>query len=276
MSEYTVVVGVANPENIEALISTGCLMANERGGRVIATTVIRVDVPEPPSASQPLGRMTRADDVLDLAGTIARRLGTRCECRLAVGRGVAEVLNEVAEAEDAEAIVVGFSERLHPRSVDSGFERLVDEIAAETRCDLVIARFRGEDCYRRVMVPVQSRQDLHLCSELVSAMHNQLGADVEVVHFAESASEVEAMCGTLEHWLSELGFSEWMHPGVHVGKDPAQAIIAASTGYDAILLGSAPLHEVRRKLFGTVSEHVANHAHCTTFLIRASHVCVQP
>ena len=272
MSEYTVVVGLGNPENVDRLMRIGCMMANEYDGRVEGLTVVDMDCEAPESTQDCHDRMSRAYEILDMAEEAAEACGTDFEGHLAVGREVANVLDEMAAATGAELIIVGFSERLHPRGDSSDFHRLVDEIAAHAPCNLLVARFVGETRYERVLVPVRERMNLDVRRDLVLALQDQFGSHVEVVHFASSESEAERMHGELEGWLGERGVSDHVKLRVEVREDPAAAIVEASANYDLVVLATAPLYEVRRKYFGPVTEHVANHAVCSTFLVRTGEI----
>lgn len=268
MSEYTVVVGLGNPDNVERLMHIGCMMAKEYDGRVEAVTVVDVDCEAPETTPQCHDRISRAYAVLEDAGRIAEKCGVAHDGRLAVGREVADVLDEMAESTDAKLIVVGFSERDHPRGDGSDFDRLVDEIAHRAPCNLLVARFIGEPRYDRVLVPVRARLNLDVRRDLVLALQNQFGSHVDVVHFACSDAEAEEMQDQLDRWLVEREIDHCVNLRVEVRRDPAEAIVDASEDYDLVLLGTAPLHEVRRRYFGAVPEHVANHAKCSTFLVR--------
>lgn len=271
MSRYTVVVGLGNPENVDRLMNIGCMMAAEYEGRVEAVTVVEVDCEAPEATPECHDRMSRAYAILDEAGKIADACGVRFEGHLAIGREVAEVLDEMAQATDASLIIVGFSEREHPRD-GSEFDRLVDEISAHAPCNLLVARFADEVRYARVLVPVRARLNLDVRRDLILALQDQFGSEVDVVHFAGSESEAEHMHAELEEWLKERGVAHRVNLRVEVRENPAEAIVEASSDYDLVVLGTAPLHEVRRKYFGPVPEYVANHAACSTFLIRTRDV----
>ena len=67
--------------------------------------------------------------------------------------------------------------------------------------------------------------------------------------------------------LADAGIeAEMLEPG----GDPAKAIetIADERGYDTIVLGSRGLNAVTRFLQGSVSDHVATHAHATVVVAR--------
>ncbi|MGI5817665.1 MAG: universal stress protein [Armatimonadota bacterium] len=276
MSEYSIVVGLGNPENVGRLMQVGCMMAVEYGGSVEGVTVVDVGCGAPETTPECHDRMSRAYGILDEAQRIADLSGTRYTAHLAIGRPVAEMLEEVAQATGAGLIVVGFSEREHPEGGNGDFHRLVDEIAARAPCNLLVARFVGDARYDRVLVPVRARLDLDVRRDLLIALQNRFESRIEVVHFASTEAEAEEMRDELERWLVDRGVADRMSHRTEVREDSGQAIVDASADYDLVVIGTAPLHEVRRKLFGPVSEHVANHAHCSTFLIRTRDVKYRP
>ena len=276
MSEYTVVVGLGNPQNVERLMRVGCMMAGRHDGRVEAVTVISVDCEEPVPAPEGHDRISRGYAILDHAQRIAEHACTRFTSHLSIGRPIFETLDEVAEATDAELILVGYSERRHPRGDTRPFDRLVDEIAARAPCDLLVARFVGEPAYGRVLVPVRARLDLDIRRDLLLALQDNFGSEIDVVHFAGNEQEAERMRDELAEWLEARGVKDLMNSRVEIHDNPPEAIVGASRDYDLVVIGTAPLHEVRRKFFGAIPEHVANHAACSTFLIRTRNVKFRP
>lgn len=268
MSEYTVVVGLGNPGNADRLMRIGCMMAHEYEGRVDGVTVVETDQAAPEATPEAHDRMSRAYDILGRAEQLAEAAGADFEGHLAISRPVSEVLADLAQSIDAELIVVGYSERNHPQPNDSSFERLVDEIAAHAPCNLLVARFVGETGYERVLVPVRERLNLDVRRDLIVALRHQFGSTVDVVSFACSESEAVEKLEELQVWLEERGVTDLVNLRVEVREDPGQAIVEASADYDLVVLGTAPLHEVRRKYFGPVTEHVAENALCSTFLVR--------
>jgi nucleotide-binding universal stress UspA family protein len=269
MNEYTVVVGLGNPDTVRQLMQIGCMMAREYKGRVEGATVVEMDCQAPDESEECHDRMSRAYDVLGAAEQIAEACGAPFDGHLAVGRRVPDVLDEMAHAADADLIIVGFSERVHPQGDNSDFDRLVDEIAHAAPCNLLVARFVGDVRYDRVLAPVRARMNLDIRRDLVVALQHQYNSEVDVVHFACSEQEAEEKQDDLAAWLRERNVRERVNLRVEVREDPAEAIVEVSSEYDLLLLGTAPLHEVRRKYFGAVPEYVAENAACSTFLVRA-------
>jgi nucleotide-binding universal stress UspA family protein len=272
MSKYTVVVGLGNPENVDRLMHVACMIAKEYEGRVQGVTVVSVDCFAPDMTDPCHDRINRAYSILAEAEEVAERCGTSFEGHLTVGREVAEVLNEVADSTDARLILVGFSERRHPAGADTDFDRLVDEIAHEAQCNLLVTRFVSEPTYERVLVPVRDRSTLETRHDVLQALRNQLGASVDVLHVSSNEREAEEMHEQLADWLRDHGVIDRVRLMVEISSDAGAAIVEASSNYDLVVIGTAPLHEVRRKFFGAVPEHVANHAACSTFLVRTHEV----
>ncbi|MFP4248648.1 MAG: universal stress protein [Armatimonadota bacterium] len=272
MSEYTIVVGLGNPENVDRLMHVACMIAKEYQGRVRGVTVVDVDRFAVAMTDQAHDRINRAYNILAEAEDVAERCSAQFEGNLTVGREVADVLDEVAASTDARLILVGFSEREHPAGSDSDFERLVDEIAHKAPCNVLVARFVGEPTFERVLVPVRGRATLETRHDVLQALRNQLGASVDVMHVSSNEQEAEEMRELLSDWLREHGVIDRVRLMVKISKDASATIVEASSSYDLVVIGTAPLHEVRRKFFGAVPEYVAYHAACSTFLIRTQDI----
>lgn len=268
MSAYNVVVGVSNPATVARLVRVAAILAREYGGQVTAVAVVEMTDQEPPPGGTQHDRMSAGYELLNTAERVAGECGVPYQGRIAVGRPVAEVLDEVAQAQHARLIVVGYSNAESTRPHSEDFDRLIDEIADHASCDLLIARFRGPERFARVLAPVSGRLSMDIRREFLLALHRQFGARVEIVHFACSAEEGAVMQEELARWLAEREVHDLVELRVDVHPDPAAAIEAASADYDAVVLGTAPLYEVRRRYFGAVAEHVADHAACSTFLLR--------
>ena len=268
MDEHDIVIALANPANVRPLMRLGCMMAKEFGGKAIAGTVVTLEGGVQPGEDHQ-DRMSRGYDLLRDAERVATEMGTRFEGRIAVAREIEDVLDEVAAARHARAIVMGYSERPHPMPERRDFDRLIDDVAAHAPCDLIVARFNGGGArYDRVLVPVSRRLNMDVRRDLVVALHHQAGAHVDVIHFAADDAEAERMHAELIDWVRERGIADWIEPTVEIRPDPAEAIIEAGADYDALVLGTAPLLTVSRRLFGSVAEQVAENATCTTLLVR--------
>ncbi len=268
MSDYTVVVGLGNPETAARLMRIGCMMAKQFDGRIEAVTVVDTDHAPPVATPERHDRMSAAYDLLATAEVVAGECEACSSGHIAIGRPVAEVLDELAESTDASLIVIGYSERTHPDGDSSDFERLTDEIATRAPCDLLVARFVGEDSCRRVLVPVREELNLDVRRDVLVALQEQYASAIDVVHFTCTEDDIAPRREQLRAWLDERGMTDRVTLRVDVREEPAEAIVQASANYDLVMLGAGPLHEVRRRYFGPITEYVATHAASSTFLLR--------
>ncbi|MCD6359895.1 MAG: universal stress protein [Armatimonadetes bacterium] len=267
MEKHDIVVALSNPDNVAKLMRLGCMMANEFDGTVVAATVVTIQ-DNPVFDEQHRDRMTRAYNLLEAAEETAKEWCARFDTRLATCRGIDDIVDELAKVRQAKAIIMGYSERDHPIE-GREYDRLIDDVAAHVPCNLIVARFNNDGMnYRRVLVPVAQRLNMDVRRDLVIALRHQADAQVDMVHFTTSEEEAAAMKEELRQWLVERGVSDWVTPRVDIHDDPREAIVAASRGYDAVILGTLPLHALRRRLFGSVPEYVAENVRCTALLVR--------
>ncbi len=268
MNSYTIVVAVANPNTVDRLMHTACLIATQFAGRIMVTTVVSPTQPVSPSGDAPANRISQADQLLQQALDYAKMQEVACESTISLARQIHEGIVEVASAQQAHLVVVGFSQHDQLTWQPDNFDRIIDAIAAHSPCHLLVANFRNGEKFERVLVPIASQFNLDLTKDIVIALHYQGSATVDFVHFAASEEQVEHITEELAQWLDTAGVADCGTVRVQVNPKPAQAIVQASQDYDAVIVGTPPLHTLRRRLFGSIAEQVANDAACTTYLVR--------
>lgn len=269
MNPYTIVVAVANPETVTRLMHTACLIAKQLAGRIMVTTVVPPSGGDSLSGDAPANRITGADQLLRQAIDYAKTWEVDCDSTVSLARQIHEGIVEVAAAQQANLIVVGFSERHEPALHAHNFDRIIDALAAHSPCHLLVAKYRDGKRFDRVLVPMASDLNIEVTKDIVTALHYQGSATVDFVHFAAREEEVNDRSQQLHRWLEATGMADWGTVTVQINPQPVQAIIKASHNYDAVIVGTPPLHTLRRRLFGSIAEHIANYAACTTYLVRS-------
>ena len=270
--QYTVVVAVANPATVGELIETSAVIAKQHNGRLIATSVVpSPDEPEGESGP-PQEAFSKAQNLVERAQHAAQARGLSCERRVAVGQHIHEGLTTVAEAYDADLLVIGMSERVHPTLArsDIDFDRIVDAVAAHAPCNMLVAKFRGNLRFDRVLVPVTHSTHLGLAREIIIALYHQAGADIDFNQFAPTETGVAEALGQLHRWLNDAGLDSYGHSLVNIAPEPAEAIISASDAYDVVAVSTPPLHALQRQLLGSLAEQVVSTAHCTALVMRTA------
>ncbi len=268
MDDHVIVVAVSNPQTAPRLVYTASLVAREYEGRIVVTNVVPLAAGAA-SDEQRAGRTTKAYELVERAEGWARNWGVPCESVVSLGEQVHEVIVDVAVAQRAELIVAGFSERDEPSlQQDEEFDRIIDALAARAPCHLLVARFRNGERFSRALVALGSERNLALTRGIVTSLHHQAGTAIDFLNFVPDADRVEGARQEVAGWLEAAGLAECGAIRVEVSDSPHAAIVEASREYDVVIVGTPPLLSLRRRLFGSAAEYVADNARCTTFLVR--------
>jgi len=268
--DYTVAVALANPANIPKLIHLAALIATEYSGRLVVTSVVPAPDEEAPASGHDPDAFDKAQSLVQRGYEAALARGLQCERRVAVGQHIHEGIINVAEGHQANLLVMGMSESPHPSlaASDIEFDRVVDAVSAHAPCNVLVAKFRDGMHFDSALVWVSDHIDFRMAEQVIVPLHHQAGVEIEFVSFAASQQQVRPARIQVNQSLEEAGLTGYGHLTVQVGEETADALIEASKSYDLILLGTPPLHQLERRLLGSVAEQVVHNAYCTTLVMR--------
>jgi len=272
VSDYTVVVALANPANVGELIHIAALVAAEYDGKLVATSVVH-SLEEDGSASTPdPDAFSRAQTLVQRAQDAAKARGVECQKHVAIAQHIHDGIANITEAQEADLLLMGMSEHLHPslEASEIEFDRIVDAVAAHVPCNVLIAKFRDDTRLDRALVPVTDYTDLSMAREVVIPLHHQAGTDIHFLAFAPSQQDPQQARQELAQWLAEADLADYGEVRVQTSDEPAEGIIRASETYDLIVIGTPPLHKLKQQLLGSVAEQVIGNAQCSTLVMRAA------
>jgi len=256
VSDYTVVVALANPANVGELVHIAALVAAEHNGDLVATSIVH-SLEEDGSASTPdPDAFSNAQTLVQRAQDAAEARGVPCQRRVAIAQHIHEGIAIITEAQEANLLVMGMSEQLHPslETSEIEFDRIVDAVAAYVPCNILVAKFRDGARLDRVLVPVANYTDLSMAREVIIPLYHQ----------AQQARR------ELVQWLAEADLADCGEVTVQPSDKPAEGIIRASEAYDLVVIGTPPLHKLKQQLLGSVAEQVIDNVHCSTLVMRAA------
>lgn len=138
-------------------------------------------------------------------------------------------------------------------------EQTLDRVADETNCDAILIPNPAPEV-RRLLVPVGGDVDLDRTAGFVATMIGDRDVEVTLFNVAED-DETAALGRTLlkdaTALLEERGIDpEAISSTVTVSGAPGEAIAAAATDHDAVVMGETE-PSLRSFLFGELSEQVA-------------------
>lgn len=259
----SVLIGVSHPRTAAGLTRIGVLLAHHY---VADPTAVHVATAEHPDDFWDSVRDQEAVALFRIADEEARSLGYPLNTEVEFADDVALGILNAANETDAQAIVVGHPlVRTAPR-----FGRIVDALARDALCPVVVAKFIGPLHTERILVPLSSPEDYLVVRPVVTA----LGAVEE--HQITFLRLMPAEIGVQELREAEQEVQQWQEcdrmPGHCQSKAVAaesrvHEILETSRHHDIIVMASSNRRGLRRAFFGSLAEDVALRAQRSMLLV---------
>jgi nucleotide-binding universal stress UspA family protein len=263
--EYTLVVALANPANVEQLMRTAIDLVADRDGAIRVVSVCHKPTTSPFSLF-PAERIKRefADDqqaVLDDAVAVADERSVPVRRSLLVGSDVSETLLSAVEESEADALLIGWQEQSRPSDIVLG--TTVDPVVRRAPCDVFVERVgTTADGMNTILLPVDGGPHMEPAADLAGAAARANDASVTVVSYvppAATGAERESARSYVDAVTPRLD-------GVPVDGDVREtdtvgdAIVRAATDRDLVVMGATRERRFRRSVIGTVAETVGQRA----------------
>ncbi|MFP3903141.1 MAG: hypothetical protein ACLFWB_02745, partial [Armatimonadota bacterium] len=190
-------------------------------------------------------------------------------------RGVVEVARTVdgglisaARNQDAQMLLVGFSERDAETRSERAFDRVMHRVARETQASLIIQKYRRE-IEDSILVTVATEANLKAVSLVVNALYAATGASVSYLHGVSPGTDVDSLHRELSDMLMEydLPFAEKLT--VMPAEDPMEAVIEEANRHDFTIVGAEPRPSLKESILGSWAERIGIQAESTVLVIRA-------
>jgi nucleotide-binding universal stress UspA family protein len=181
-------------------------------------------------------------------------LDTKTICNDSVANGILSL----ARDRKAKAIVLG-----HPLVVSmSEFRHVVEKVAQEAPCQVIVVRFAGVLHTERILVPLVYPDDLNTLAEVIRALscvgeHTiTLLTTMNSDAFEEDLEEEEEI---LRQWVENEGLSLSVRYRAVATESRLEAIIEEAFTHDLIVMTATQTRGLRRLFFGSIAEEVARH-----------------
>ncbi|MCD6351272.1 MAG: cation:proton antiporter [Armatimonadetes bacterium] len=260
----TVVFGVGHPRTVRGLARMATLMAHYYGAMPLAVRVTVGEEPEDFWGSE-LDSQTRAlfAEARDEARSMGYLLATSVEFAPTPAIGIVSM----AEAERAQAIVLG-----HPlRGTATEFRRVVDEVAREALCPVVMVKFAGPLHTERILVPITSIDDLEPIRPIVAALASVEYHEITLMCLlppeAPAAEEAQRQ-ETMKTWMERLQVSAQIVCSVERTEARLPAVLEAAEHHDIVVMAAGTTRGLRRLFFGSLAEDVAARCPRTLLTVR--------
>lgn len=259
--QYTLVVAVANPANVDQLMRTATDLAADTGGKIHVVTVVHKPTTSPflLFSEDQIKTEFAADRevVLDEAVAAAEDTGVAVEDHLVVGSDVSDALLSVVEDLEANALLIGWQHR--PRPADIVLGTTVDPLVRRAPCDIYVERVgQTADTVDAVLLPTDGGPHVEPATDLVGAIARANEATVSVVSYVMAGASDEERATARDHvrQAADRLSSVPVETAVREAEIVSDAIVAATAEHDLVVLGATREHRFRKRVVGSVAETV--------------------
>lgn len=276
-----ILVPVANPMTAESLIKMAAILGQAREEVTLAAlSVVKIPGATPLELAQSTldrqgnGRKALLKRVADYA----HEQGVPVRTLLRATRGVSSGILDVAEARGGVGLILmGWHGQLSTQRVAGS---VVKDVVHGAPCDVAVLRDRNfsESDIKRVLVPVGGGPHARLALRLAWDVAQAEGASLKVLRLLPEGDEVDMKVEMdVLHQLveDELGeIPEATTFSLKRSDSVAEGVLAEATqleggeDYDLIAIGASEEWFLRRLLFGSIPDQIADGASCSVLMVR--------
>jgi len=193
-----------------------------------------------------------------IAGEI-ESLGYRSHVRKVTHEDVAKGILSAAHSQKTWAIILG-----HPRtSTSQEFNRIVDAVAKEAPCQVIMVRLCGVLHTEKILVPVVNVENLKLLGHVIRALcgvGEHMITLLSIVHSNALDEEIEEAEELLEDWVQKENLIPHVRCRAIATDARVEAIVQEAQDHDVTVMAASQAHGLRRLFFGSLAEDVAQNS----------------
>jgi Kef-type K+ transport system membrane component KefB/nucleotide-binding universal stress UspA family protein len=249
----SVLFGVSHSGSGPGLARMATLFAHHYRACPLAVSVVKSE-----KDHQDISSDEETRSLLEKIETETKSMGYTLDTKTICNDSVANGILSLARDRMARAIVLG-----HPLEFSmSEFRHVVERVAQEAPCQVIVVRFAGVLHTERILVPLVYSDDLNTLAEVIRALscvgeHTiTLLTTVNSDAFEEDLEEAEEI---LRQWVENEDLSLSVRYRAVATESRLEAIIEEAFTHDLIVMTATQTRGLRRLFFGSIAEEVARH-----------------
>jgi nucleotide-binding universal stress UspA family protein len=262
-----VVVPLHNPDHVQALLNYAKPIADARGLRTVAMSVVQV--PHQLPIHEGLRFAHHREALLNRGREHAISQGVDLDTELVVAHQAHDGILEGARRSGADLLVMGWKGYTDTR--DRMFGEVADQVIRNAPCDLALLKVESSEIPKRCLFPTAGGAHALLAAELLNVLGPAFGMSVTACQVVDpDASPAER--AEAHHWIDKT--LERIGPDVEVDRllieseSIAGGIARASKDFDLVVLGAAREPIFRQVLFGEIPEKVARYSPASVLVVK--------
>ena len=269
-NRFRVLIPVANPNNIQQLISLGAAIAKDKGGELLLLSVVKIPDQVSPSDIS-INEIEHAKLQLKLARESVREADLPIHLLVRVGHNVGRAILETSRERNCDLTILGW--KGHSTNAEKLLGTITEDVISHARTDIMLVKLAGEGLVKRILLP--SAGGLHAQAAerygatIVKRLQGKLTL-ARVISTSSTGQEVEKNKNALQEGLNRIAEFNGVPATSTVVKNDAVAkgIIEASKDYDAVMVGAAGQSMYPQIMFGSIPEEIAKHADKTVIVVK--------
>jgi nucleotide-binding universal stress UspA family protein len=265
-AEDSVMVVLHNPDFVNTLLDFAIPVAELRGRRLLAMTV--VEVPQQLPIHEGMRFAHHKETLLRAAQQYGRERGVKIDTDLVIAHRVEEGIFTAAGRHRADVMVMAWKGYANTR--DRIFGETADNVVRYAPCDLMMLKIEGTE-FSTCLFPTAGGPNAHLAADLLNALAKSFDMKVTTGYVVPPGADEEQR-HTARSWIDKTLAN--MHVDVPVEKQliesesVAGGLAKASRDFDLVVIGAAKEPLFRKILIGEIPQKVARYSPASVLVVK--------
>lgn len=184
------------------------------------------------------------------------KLGYDLHTELVPDKDIASGLVAAVEYNDAKAVVLGYP----IEGTFQSFQEILEKVAKNVACPVVLVRFYGELHTERILVPVRSLDELNDVGPIVHALSRVGDHQLTILYLLpadEPDERVEFKKHQLADWVKRLKITAQITFQIDKTEARQETILKESEKHDLVVMGTSKKNVLKKLFFGSLVETVS-------------------
>lgn len=202
----------------------------------------------------------------DLSENEVRKIGSKLQTETVYTDNVAKGIIKVVKEQNTRGILLG-----HPiKGTAQEFQRVIEAVAAEAPCQVIVARFAGIVHTERILVPITDDAELSTVGNVVRALGSVGNHRITLFRLAQPGStedELNISLYSLKAWAEKENLSPPVEFRVERSEARLGTILHEAAEHDLLVMAATQLKGLSRLFVGSLAEDVVQHSKKTMLIV---------
>ncbi|MFC1844784.1 cation:proton antiporter [Thermodesulfobacteriota bacterium] len=244
-SEGSVVFGVSHPSTVGGLARMATLLAHHLKAQPVAVMIENAK-----------GINMDAEELFAIAAQETRSLGYALHTTEIRAESIAKGLVAAAKEKGALTILLGYPFQ----RTEHTFNKIVEDIAAETHCPITIVKFTGMLHTERILVPIINSTDLEVIGDTLCALAHVGKHNITLLRLLAAdvlEDDIAAYEKKLHNWATGRNLP-FVNCIVTMAEARLEEILKQAPCHDLVIMAVSRGSGIRKLLMGSLADDVAS------------------